>query len=67
VHLPATALLAETAHTGAAQLGAQLAEAEGEGLGSADLLLAIAQRLPATIGLAFLSGADARRRPPTAD
>ena len=66
VHLPAAALLAETAHTGAAQLGAQLAEAEGDGLGSADLLLAIAQRLPATSGLAFMAGADARRRRPSA-
>jgi len=60
-HLPAAALLVETAQDGAAQLGRRLAEAEGEGLGAADLLLAIAQRLPVAVGLTLLDAADAHR------
>src|SRR3569623_957762 len=46
---------------GAAQLGRRRAEAEGEGLGAADLLLAIAQRLPVAVGLTLLDAADAHR------
>jgi len=54
VHLSAPALLAEVQQTGAAPLGRQLAATEGEGLGSADLLLAIAQRLPRSVAAVFL-------------
>jgi len=61
-HLPPAQLLAEATRTGPAQLGRQVAEAEGEGLGCPDLLLAIAQRLPAAMAEAFIEAADTRRR-----
>jgi hypothetical protein len=61
---PVAVLLAETSQAGARQLGQQLAEAEGEGLGTADLLLALAQRLPAALGQALLEGAESHRRAP---
>jgi len=62
VHRPAAALLAEMADGDPADLGRRLSDDEGEGLGAADLLLAIAQRLPAAAGRRFLEAAEARRR-----
>ena len=61
-HGPAAALLAEVTSCGPADLGQRLSDAEGDGLGAADLLLAIAQRMPAAAGRRFLDAADTRRR-----
>lgn len=70
VHGPAAALLAELAEWGPGELGRRLSDDEGDGLGCAEVLLAIAQRVPAASGRAFLEGAeeaaDARRRARTA-
>jgi len=62
VHLSAPALLAQVAQAGAASLARELAAAEGAGLGTADLLLAIAQRLPPTVAAVFLDATAERRR-----
>jgi|GEM_PF-2879855 len=60
-HLGTPALLVEAAEGGAAALGRRLSNAEGDGLGTAELLLALAQRLPPNLGRALLEAATARR------
>jgi len=59
---PLPALLAETTRLGAPALGRQLADAERDGLGAAELLLAIAQRLSPALGRALLDAAVTRQR-----
>ena len=61
LHQGPVALLAEAAEGGAALLGRRLSEDEGEGLGTADVLLALAQRLPPNLGRVLLEAADAHR------
>lgn len=63
---PLPALLAETTRLGAPALGRLLADAERDGLGTAELLLAVAQRLSPALGRVLLDAAVTRQRERTA-
>ena len=59
---PLPALLAEATRLGAPALGRLLADAERDGLGTAEVLLAVAQRLSPALGRALLDAAVTRQR-----